>query len=184
MGILDLWVAIVVSSVLVFIASSILHMVIPLHKKDYQKMPGEEKVMQLMGSEGLKPGTYMFPCAASMKDAGTPEMLMKFEAGPVGFLTVIPSGAPSMGKNLLQWFLYSLLIGVIAAYLASRTLPPEAAYLQVFRFVGTIAIVGYALGHFHDSIWKGQSWVVTAKFIFGGIIYGLITAGVFGWLWQ
>ena len=146
-------------------------------------MPGEDKVMADMRSAGVQPGTYMFPCAESMKDMCTPEMIEKCKRGPVGFLTVVPSAAPGMGKNLLQWFVYCLVGGVIAAYLATLGLQRGAAYMTVFRFVGTAAIVGYAVGGVPDSIWKGQKWSITFKFVIDGVIYGLVTGGTFGWLW-
>jgi len=53
----------------------------------------------------------------------------------------------------------------------------------VFRVVGTAAILGHAVGSLQDSIWKGVRWGVTAKFVFDGVVYGLVTAGTFAWLW-
>ena len=38
----ELWLPILLSAVFVFIASSIFHMVIPLHKGDYKKLSGED----------------------------------------------------------------------------------------------------------------------------------------------
>ena len=179
----QLWLPILLAAVFVFIASSILHMVIPIHKGDFRKMPGEDKVLAEMRTAGLQPGTYMFPGSESMKDCGSPEFIEKCKRGPVGFVTVTPSGAPGMGKNLLQWFLYSILIGVFVAYAVSLGLNRGAAYLSVFRLAGTVAILGYAMGALPDSIWKGQKWSITGKFVFDGVLYGLVTGGTFGWLW-
>ena len=64
----ELWFPILLSAVFVFLVSSILHMVIPIHKGDFKKMPGEDKVLEAMRSQNLQPGSYMFPCAESMKD--------------------------------------------------------------------------------------------------------------------
>ncbi len=183
MSVIDLWQPILLSAVFVFVVSSILHMVIPIHKGDLKKMPGEEKVLGEMRTQGVQPGSYMFPCAASMKDMCSPEMVEKCEQGPVGFVTVVPSGPPGMGKSLAQWFLYSLLIGVFVGYLAMFGLDPGAHYRRVFRITGTIAILGYAISAVPDSIWKGQRWGITLKFVFDGVIYGLVTGGTFGWLW-
>ena len=33
------------------------------------------------------------------------------------------------------------------------------------------------------SIWKGLRWSVTIKFVIDGIIYGLVTAATFAWMW-
>ena len=179
----DLWLPILLSAVLVFVASSILHMVIPIHKGDFRKVAGEDQVLGAMRDAGVVPGSYMLPCADSMKDMCTPEMVEKFKQGPVGFLTIVPSGAPGMGKSLVQWFLYSLLISVFVGYLAWHAVAPGAAYLDIFRLSGTAAILAYAIAVIPDSIWKGTSWTITAKFIFDGLIYGLVTAGAFAGFW-
>lgn len=178
-----LWLPILLSAVIVFVASSILHMVLPLHRSDYQKLPNEDKIMEAMRAAGVGPGNYHFPHCNSPKEMGTPEMMDKLKAGPVGMLNVIPSGAPGMGKYLVQWFLFCLVIGVFVAYLTGRTLGPGTHYLAVFRVAGTVAFLGYAGGQISDSIWKGQRWGITAKHVFDALIYGLLTAGTFGWLW-
>jgi hypothetical protein len=113
----------------------------------------------------------------------SPQVVEKFKRGPIGLLTIIPNGPPAMGKFLGQWFLYCVVIGIFVAYMAGRTLGPGTHYLRVFRVAGTTAFLGYAAAQIQDSIWKGQSWGVTCKHVFDGLIYGLLTAGTFGWLW-
>ena len=179
----SLWLPILLSAVFVFVVSSILHMVVQIHKGDYVKLPGEDKVLAEMRAQGVKPGDYMFPCAASMKDMGTPEMVDKCTIGPVGFLTVVPSGPWRMGNNLIQWFLYSILIGVFTAYVAYHGLGRGAEYLAVFRIAGSVAVLAYASAYMPNSIWKGSPWGTTLKFAFDGLLYGLVTAGTFAWLW-
>src|SRR5438132_474495 len=115
-----------------------------------------------------------------MKSASAIE---KMKRGPVGLLTVLPSGPPSMGKNMVQWFLYCVVISIFAAYLSGRLLAPGTAFLQVFRVIGTVAFLGYGAAHAQESIWSGRSWVVTLKHLFDSVIYALLTAAIFGWLW-
>ena len=177
----DLWLPIVLAAVIVFFASFILHMVVPLHKKDYAKLPNEDAVLAAMRSAGVKPGAYMFPHCESPKDWNTPEAIAKREKGPLGMVTVL--NGFNMGKSLVIWFIYSLLVGVFVAYVAWHSLALGATPGAVFRITGAAAILGYALGFLHEMAWKGQSAGVTAKFVFGGIIYALITAGTFAWLW-
>lgn len=179
----NLWLPILLSGVFVFIMSSIIHMATPLHKGDFKKMPGEDSVMDALRKQSPERGTYMIPCPASMKDAGTPEMVEKYNKGPVGFLTIVPSGPPSMGKSLIQWFVYTLIVGILVAYTGWHALGSGAEYLTVFRVTGTAALLGYGIGTIAESIWKGQTWGVTFKSIFDGIVYALVTAGAFGWLW-
>lgn len=178
-----LWLPILLSAVIVFVASSIMHMALPIHKSDYRKLPEEDKVLDALRATGATPGrVYFFPFTTH-KEMKSPAVVEKFKRGPVGLLTVVPSAPPAIGKNLVQWFIYSLVVGVFVAYLTGRTLSPGTHYLAVFRVAGTTAFLGYALALVQDSIWKGQTWGVTLKHIFDGLIYGLLTAGTFGWLW-
>lgn len=179
----ELWLPILLSAVAVFIASSILHMVLPYHRSDYKKLPNEDKLLAALGAEGLTPGSYHFPHASSPKEMGSPEMIDKCKKGPVGILNILPSGPPAMTKYLAQWFIFCLIVGVIVAYLAGVTLGPAAEYLRVFRVTGTAAFLGYSANQVTDSIWKGQSWSATIKHLIDGLVYALLTAGFFAWLW-
>ena len=178
-----LWLPILLSAGLVFVMSAIIHMLIPYHKSDYKKIPEEDSVLERLGKAGITPGHYAFPRATSMKQMGDPDMVAKFERGPVGFMTILPSGKPTMGKSLTLWFLFSAVISAIAAYLAWAILGPGPEYLTVFRLTGTVAFVGYGWSHISASIWTGMPWSATLKHVFDGFIYSLLTAGAFGWLW-
>lgn len=182
-SVVSLAIPILVSAVLVFIASSIIHMVLPIHRNDFAKVPDENGVMEALRRFKIPPGDYLMPrpaSAAAMKD---PAFLAKREQGPVVVMTVMPPGPPSMGTPLFLWFLYSILISVFAAYIAGRALSAGAYYLEVFRFVGASAFMGYSLGLLPQSIWYKKSWSATMKSVFDGLVYALLTAGTFGWLW-
>jgi hypothetical protein len=179
----DLWLPILLSAVFVFVASSVIHMVLPYHKKDCLQLPGEEQVMAAMRAQGVKPGQYMFPRASSMKEASSPEMVAKLNRGPVGVLTVMPNGPWNMGKSLTQWFVLSLVISASAAYVAGLGLARGAEPMLAFRVTSAAALLGYAVSSAMDSIWKGVSWGITAKFFLDGLIYALVTGGTFAWLW-
>ena len=181
--VMSLWVPILLSAVIVFVASSIIHMVLPIHKKDYRKLPDENGVMDALGKFGLTPGDYVFPCVGSMKEMKDPALVERRKKGPVGFLTVMESGEVSMGPSLAQWFLYCVVVGVFAAYVAGRALGPGAHYLKVFRFAGVTAFVGYSLALWQNTIWYKRAWTTTLLANADGLVYGLLTAGTFGWLW-
>ena len=183
MEIMDLWLPILISAVIVFMASSVMHMLLGHHKSDYRKMPGEDKVMAEMRNHDVGVGTYFLPHGDGMKAWKDPAFLERYKQGPVSMVTVLDAGdQPSMGKNLMWWFVFCLIVSVFTAYVCTL-LGPGAHYSRVFRWAGSIAIMGYAVSNFPDSIWKGQSWGVTMKFMFDGVVYGLLTAGTFGWLW-
>lgn len=179
----DLWLAILLSGVGVFIASSLVHMVIGWHKSDYGKLPGEDAIRDVMREQGVKPGHYLFPCPDNYSEMQTPEMQAKYEQGPVGFMTLMPPGPWTMGKSLGIWFAYSIGISLCVGYLLTLALPAGAEYSAVFRIAATAGVMAYALPAIVDSIWKGIRWGITLRFIGDGIIYALVTAGVFGWQW-
>lgn len=179
----SLWIPIVLSAVVVFAASSIIHMVLRYHRTDFSKLPAEDEVMEALGKIGIPPGDYVFPCAGSHKAMKDPDFIEKMKKGPVAFLTVMESGPPSMGKSLSLWFLYCLAVSVLAAYIAGRALGPGAPYLAVFRFAGCAAFAGYAAALWQNSIWYKRAWSTTLKSTFDGLVYGLVTAGTFAWLW-
>jgi len=182
-GLSTLWLPILLSAVIVFVASSIIHMVLPWHKSDYPKVPDEDRLRDAMRPLAIPPGDYMVPRPSSMQDMKSPEFAEKMNKGPVLILTVKPNGPFSMSQNLIQWFIYCIVVGIFAAYIASRALPAGADYLHVFQLVGATAFIGYSLALWQISIWYHRAWSTTIKSTVDGLIYALLTAGTFGWLW-
>ena len=180
---MSLWIPILLSAAIVFVVSSIIHMVLPYHRTDFRKLRDEDGVMDALRKFNIPPGEYMVPRAGSPKEMKAPEFIDKVKKGPVAIMTVMPSGQPSMGTNLLLWFLYSIVVGIFAAYVAGRALGPGTPYLAVFRFAGCTAFVGYAVALWQNSIWYKRAWSTTLKSTLDGLVYALLTAGTFGWLW-
>jgi hypothetical protein len=178
-----LWLPIILSAVFVFVVSSVIHMFLNWHKGDVAGVPNEDAFRKAVGPMSIPPGDYMVPYAGSMEGMKSPEFIEKFKQGPVVSMTVMPSGPINMGKSLTQWFVYSLVVSVFAAYVAGRALGHEAHYLSVFRFAGVTAFAGYSLGLLQSSIWWGKKWSSTIKSVVDGLLYAAVTAGTFGWLW-
>ena len=178
-----LWLPIVLGAVFVFIASSIIHMGPFWHRGDFPKMPDEDKLRAAVGSLAIPPGDYMVPRCNNMAEMRSPEFVKKMTDGPVWILTVRPNGVAGMAKPLVLWFLYIGVVALFAGYVAAITLPPGVHYLSVFRVVGTAAFMAFALGLLHDSIWYARQWSTTIKLMVDGLIYALVLAGTFGWLW-
>ena len=177
-----LWLPIIVSAVIVFVASSIMHVLLKYHEGDCRQLPDEDKVMAALRAVALSRGLYMFPYGGH-KEMKSPAMVEKYKQGPVGMMTVFPSGLPPMAKFMAMWFVYCLIIGFFVAYLTAHTVALGANYLVVFRVAGTAGFLAYGLGQLSNSIWKRQPWRMTIKEVIDGLIYGLLTAGTFGWLW-
>lgn len=182
-SIMSLWLPILVSAVFVFIVSSLIHMLLGYHANDYKKVPDDESFADAIRKFNIPTGQYMYPYAGSMKEMNSPEHQEKVRKGPGVMFTIWPGGKPNMGAALTQWFIYSIVVGIFAAYVAGRALTPEAHYLAVFRFVGVTAFIGYAIGGWQDSIWYKRPIAVSLKNTFDGLLYALVTAGTFGWLW-
>ncbi len=178
-----LWLPILLSSVIVFVASSIIHMASPWHKSDYPRMANEDQVMDALRPLAIAPGDYMVPRPSSMADMKSAEFKAKVERGPVMIATVMPNGQTSMARNLGMWFVYLIAVGIITAYVAAHALLPGAPYRAVFRFAGLVSFVAYALALWQLSIWYRRSWGITFKATVDGLIYGLLTAGTFAALW-
>lgn len=180
----SLLVPVVLSAVLVFAASSLIWMFLPWHKKDWRLIEREDAIMGTIRDAQLSPGQYMFPRAASRPSkTWSEDEARKVREGPMGSLVVWPPGPPQMGKSLPLWFVLLLVISYLVAYLASRTLAPGAEYLTVFRLTSTVAFLAYSGALPVQAIFYGHSWGSTVRSVLDGLLYGLLTGGVFGWLW-
>lgn len=178
-----LWLPVLLSAILVFVVSSVIHMASPWHKNDFPRLPNEQNVLDALRPLALPPGDYLMPRPSSRQELSSPEFGERMRQGPVLMMTVMPSGTMSMGRNLVMWFIYSGIVSLFGGYVAGRALPPGAPYLAVFRFVGVTAFLAYAVALWQMSIWYRRSWLITIKATIDGLIYALLTAGVFGWLW-
>ncbi|MGB5739938.1 MAG: hypothetical protein WBM54_11360 [Woeseia sp.] len=179
MSIFELWMPVLASSVIVWIASALIWTVLPWHKKDFRKVSDEAAARTAL--KGLLPGRYMLPYCTDPKQLEDPDMRRKFDEGPRAYITVSPNGVPGMGGKMLQSFVFNLVVGISCAYLLTRSMM-MADYLSVFRLTGTVAFLAYGIAFIQDSIWFDRPWSLTLKNMFDALIYGLLTGGVFGWL--
>lgn len=182
-GIVMLWLPIVISAVIVFFASFLIHMVLPWHKGDYPHLPNEDAFRQAVGPLDLPPGDYMVPRPRTPDEMRSPEFIEKMNQGPNVIMTVGPKGVMSMSRTLVVWFIYLLAVTTLTAYVVGRSTPSGAVYMHIFQLTSSVAFIGYSVALWQMSIWYRRSWNITIKATIDGLIYGLLTAGVFGWLW-
>ena len=177
-----LWLPIVLAAVAVFIVSALMHTVLGYHWNDFRAVPNQGPVLDTLRALNLPHGDYMLPKADNVKQMRTPEYKAMFERGSVMMMNV-SAGHMAIGKNLVQWFVYLLVVGFCCAYIAGRELHPGTDYLSVFRIVGFTAFMAYALALPQESIWFRRNWRMTVIAMIEGLVYAGLTAGMFGWLW-
>lgn len=182
-SLLSLWLPVLVAAVIVFLASSIIHMTPLWHRGDFPKMPREDEVLSALRPLAVPPGDYFIPRASGMREMRTPEFKDKMAKGPVAVLTVMPNGPIAMNRSLAQWFLFLIVVGTFVALITALTLPIGTPYPQVFKVAATAAFMGYGLALCELSIWYRRAWSLTLKSLLDGLIYAGLTAGTFGWLW-
>jgi hypothetical protein len=177
----SLWLPVILSAVAVFVVSSIVHMALRYHRADYKGLANEEAVAAAL--RGVSPGVYFIPHCLEIAQMKEPAMARKFAEGPVGIVTIRPTGMPSLGKSLGQWFVFSVLVSFVAAYVARHTLHPGSPGLEVMRITGSVAFAAYAMGYLQDSIWKSIPWANSLRGVLDACFYALATGLVFAWLW-
>ena len=182
-SIASLWLPILLSAVLVFIASSLMHTVLKYHDSDYRKLPDEDAALAALRGLNIPPGNYCAPRPSGGADRKDPAFLAKVKQGPMLLLCVRAGGSMGMGPMLIQWYVYVLVVSALVAYLAGHTLAVGATYPAVFRVAGFTAFMAYAVGQPIEGIWYSRTWSSVWKNVVDGLVYGLLTGGVFGWLW-
>ncbi len=182
-SLLQLWMPILLGGALAWFASGIIHMALPYHKSDYKQLPNEEDVTNAIRKGSLGTGIYTFPFCSDMKEMGSDSTKEKFNKGPVGMLTMFPNGIPQMGKLMGQQIAFFIIGTTLIAYCASLALAPGTDYMVVFRTISAISFLAFGWALIPYSIWYGHPWAVTFKYMFDALVYALILAGVFGWLW-
>jgi hypothetical protein len=177
----QLWLPIVLSAVLVFVVSAITHMLIPARQVEWGHLRKEGDLQEAL--RGAKPGLYGFPMPATPGDRGKAEALKRWAEGPSGWLSVVPPGPINMGRNLGLSLLMNLFVSATAAYIAVHALGAAPHYRSVFRIIGTIGFLAYAIGPIYEAIWYWKPARSLAYTAVDALLYGLVMGGTFGWLW-
>jgi hypothetical protein len=180
---LQLWMPILLGAFLAWVASALIHVVAKYHNSDYQPLSNEDEVMTAVRNGSPTLGIHSLPYCTDMSEMNKPEVQEKFNKGPVAILTVFPNGLPNMGKLMPQQIGFFLLGCVLIAYCATQVLAADANYMVVFRFVATVGFLAFGWAMIPMSIWYGHSWASTAKYLLDALIYSLVVAGSFAWLW-
>lgn len=184
-AILPLWLPILLSAVVVFVISSLVHMVFKWHASDYNGFPNEDAVREALRASNPVPGKkHVVPYCADMKEMASDAMKKKYAEGPNAVVVFGPTGQPNMGKHLGLWFVWSLVIATVAGFLAARLVGPHAGpALGAAKRVGAITFIAHGFGTVQESIWMYRSWKSSATYFLDAALYALGSAAVFYWLW-
>lgn len=179
----SLWLAVLLSAVLVFVVSAILHMGPFWHRNDYPKVPDEDGLMNAVRPFNLPVGDYFVPRASSGADMKNPAFLEKLARGPILAITVRPPGPPAMAGSLAKWFVHCVVVSLFVAYVVTRALPAGAGYLQVHQIAGSVAFAAYAFAVWPISIWYGRGLRLAVWETVDALILASLVGGTFGWAW-
>jgi hypothetical protein len=178
-----LWLPILLSAVIVFVISCLIHMALKWHAFDYKGFANEDEVRAALGADNVPGVKYVVPYCGDMKEMGSETMKRKFAEGPIAIITFGHKGQPNLGKLMGLWFVWSLIIAAVAAYLTARVVPIEQT-LRAAKFAGGITFVAHGFGSVQESIWMHRSWRSTATYLADALLYGLGTGAIFYWLWR
>ena len=180
-----LWLPILASAAAVWIASFLAWMIVGHHKNDWKEVPGEQNFIDTIKRMGIPPGNYGFPEFRKCEGMTKEQKVAKWEEmqhSPMGLLRVW--GPISMGRNMLLTFLVYLLVSVLAGYLGWTTLPHSGAeFTKVMQVLGTAGILAYCFASLPNDIWFQKSLREVVTSLIDGIVFGLLTGAMFGWLW-
>lgn len=179
----ELWLAILLAGVLCWVASALIHMLIKYHNADYKELPNEGEVSAALRAQSPTPGLYTVPHCSDMKAMGDESIQKKFNDGPVAMIAVMPNGLPKMGKLLSQQILFFIIGSFLIGYLVTLTVTGNTDYMTVFRQVFVAAFLTYGWAQVPQSIWMGQPWSNSIRYLVDALIYAGVTAGTFAWLW-
>ncbi len=178
-----LWLPILVSSVLVFVASSLIWNVLGAHKWHVRGLPDEPAVREALAKQPVAAGQYTIPYCPEPAMMKEPAFKEKMEKGPVAVIIVRKPGLPNMGSFLGCWFLYLLFVSYAVAFVCGQTLPRGEQPLLVFKVAAAVAFAGYSFAQIPNAIWWGRPWKSAFKEVADGFVYALLTAAAFVWLW-
>ncbi len=176
-----LWLPIVLSAAAVWVASAVVWMAMPHHKKDWTALPDEAAFYRAFEALKLPPGNYGFPDCKDKAKRNDPEVKRRWEAGEMGLVSVW--GKMSMGRNMIVTFLIYVVVSFLVAYLGAAVVKPGTDFASAFKVLGTAGVLAYAFGAAPHSVWMGAYPRAILMCIIDGIVYGLITGAIFAAMW-
>lgn len=182
--VIQLWLPVLAAAIFVFVASSLIHMVLKWHNSDYRKLANEDDVRAVIRAGSPAPGQYTMPHCVDMKEMQTEAVQNRFREGPVALMTVKANAMPSMGPTLGAWYVLNLVVALVAAAVSLHAFGFGAdAACRAGCLGGILTFMSYSIGSVSNGIWMGRPWSAVAKDLLDAAIYGAVTGLAFWWLW-
>ena len=176
--VVDLWLPILIATVVLWLMSFLFWAVVPHHFGDRKQVADEDALMEYIRQANIAPGNYFFPYAATSKTQNSKEYAEKYTNGPRGTLNVY--AMPNMGRNMGLTILYFFVTIFTIAYIVHLVCPLGTESMRVFRIAGTIGVLNYASTGILNRIWFTERMWTT---ILDGIAYGLVLGAIFAFMW-
>lgn len=171
LSLLDLWLPILAAWIVTHILSTLAWTVLPHHKPEWKHLPHERGMDTALGAAGATAGEQYLLSTGEAHDT---------DPSKCRGMVILWDHTPSMAKNIGMTLGYFLLVATTVGYLASIALPAEAAWLDVFRFTATAALLAHVFGGAPTVIWFRRK--VLMDWI-DGLAYSLATGAAFALLW-
>jgi hypothetical protein len=178
----SLLVPVALSAVAVFVLFMVVHAT-PWHRREQARLPDEDAVMAALRPFAIPPNDYAVPHPGSGKEMGSPEYDAKRNAGPVMFLTVLPSGPWNFGRMIGAWLAFTLVVSASVAHLVGMIVPRGGDRAMVFHYGMIITFIAYAMGAVPMSIWYNRKWSTTFRNAVDAVLYGVVTGWIFAAMW-
>lgn len=178
-SVFSLWMPIVGSGFATHFASTLAWTVLPHHKPEIKSLGDkEEQFTDWIACKEIEPGQYVFPYCEDMKQTET-ELFKQKQGKCSGELRVWarPVNMLAAMVKTLGFFLFAaFMIGYVCAY----TLTPYTDKGDVFRIVLVLGIMTHCFAIFPRVFWFPRSYATS---LVDGVVYALLTAGIFYALW-
>ncbi|MEQ1828197.1 MAG: hypothetical protein ABL921_19715 [Pirellula sp.] len=178
MSVFDLWLPILLAGLASHVLSTIAWTVLPHHKPEWNRLPIENELQDLVQKHNVAPNQFMFPFAASGAECQTEEFKQK-QAKCTGML-VLWSSPLHMGKAIGFTLAFFLVAAFVMGYLGSIALKPGAPFMRVFQFMTTAALLTHCAGIFPNAFWFRRR---VAMELVDGCVFAIATGLIFAALW-
>ena len=178
MSVTELWLPILLTGLATHVISTLAWMILPHHKPEWNRVPVEDELIDLLDGKQVPANQYMFPMAATPAEMQGEEFQAK--QGRCRGMLILWDRPLNMGQAIGQTFAFFMVTAFVIGYLASMGLPHGATFLNVFRFVFVAGLLAYCFAHFPHVFWFRRRMAME---LLDGLAHTLAASLIFAALW-